>query len=376
MTLAVITCIPSPYQVELFDALARQEPGFRAIYSSRRDRSRNWNDPVLRHHAVFLDETPDARGELYRRMDAAELVVFADYSSRLVRKAMRCREAVGKPWCFWGERPGYHGLGRLGRMRRRILLGPLHRDHRVPIWGIGTWAVEGYREEFGDHRAYWNVPYFSDLERFRAASARRASSASVRIVYSGALIERKGVDLLAKAFRRLGRTHENVSLSVIGAGPLRPYMERLLGSEPRVHFHDFVSWDELPTLYAEGDVLCAPSRYDGWGLIVPEGMAAGMPVIASDRMGSALELIERGSNGWLVRANDEHRLYEALCEAVDTAPSRRTAMGIAAQSRAGAQDIAQGVPRFRAAIEGTLAAWRRSATPASLPAQPRAQTTL
>jgi glycosyltransferase involved in cell wall biosynthesis len=376
VTLAVITCIASPYQVELFDALARLETSFRAIYSSRRDRSRNWTDPVLRHDAVFLDETRQAKGELLRLMDSAELVVFADYSSRLVRKAMRRREAVGKPWCFWGERPGYHGLGYLGWMRRRILLAPLHRDHRVPIWGIGKWAVEKYREEFGDRRAYWNVPYFSDLARFRAASARRAPSAHVRIVYSGALVERKGVDLLAKAFRRLARTHEKVSLSVIGAGPLRPYMERILGSGPRVLFHDFVPWDELPTLYAAGDVLCAPSRYDGWGLIVPEGMAAGMPVVATARMGSALELVEQGTNGWLVRANDEDHLYEALREAVDLAPSRRTAMGLAAQTRAGEQDIAQGVPRFRAAMEGTLTAWRRSATPASLPVQPRAQTTL
>jgi glycosyltransferase involved in cell wall biosynthesis len=366
----VITSIPSPYQVELFDALAADEPGFRAVYVSRRDRHRSWADPPLRHHAMFLNEVGMASGEFHRWVEAAESVVFADYSCQAVREAMRRREASGKPWCFWGERPGYHGFGWLGQMRRRIRLAPLHRSRHVPIWGIGQWAVDEYRREFGDDRLYYDVPYFSNLERFRAASAaRRAEPDAVRILYSGALIKRKGVDLLAKAFRRLGQSRTSVTLSLIGAGPLRADIEsmlRPLGS--RVRFHDFVAWQDLPMLYAQADVLCAPSRYDGWGLIVPEGMAAGMPVIATQRMGSALELIDNGENGWLIRAGDENHLYEALCAAVDIAPSRRTAMGLAAQSRSAQQDISRGIECFRDAMEGTLAIWRRHAASPSIQA--------
>jgi glycosyltransferase involved in cell wall biosynthesis len=52
------------------------------------------------------------------------------------------------------------------------------------------------------------------------------------------------------------------------------------------------------------DVLCVPSRYDGWGLVVPEGLASGLPVIATDRMGAALEFVENGRNGWLIPAGD------------------------------------------------------------------------
>ena len=369
----IVTSIPSPYQVELFDALAAHEPGLQAIYCSRRDRSRSWDDPVLRHDAVFLDETPDAQGELFCLTDSAKLVVFADYAAKPVRQAMRRRAAAGKPWCFWGERPGYHGVGWLGRTRRRILLAALHEDDQVPIWGIGRWAVEGYRNEFGARRAYYNIPYFSDLERFRAASTGRLEAAAVRIVYSGALTKRKGVDLLAKAFRRLARARDNVTLSVIGGGPLRALMQRILYPvAPRVCFHDFVAWKELPILYAQGDVLCAPSRYDGWGLIVPEGMAAAMPVIATDRIGSALELLEPGQTGWRVRANDEDDLYRALCQAVDVTPERRREMGLTGQARAGAQDVVQGVRRFQRAVEGTLAVWRRSVTLSANAASARA----
>lgn len=374
MTVVVITSIPSPYQVELFDALAADEPGFRAVYVSRRDRSRSWADPKLQHRAMVLDEVGTANSELNRWVDEAGLVVFSDYSSRGVRDAMRRRAAAGKPWCFWGERPGFHGLGRLGQMRRRIGLAPLHRNRRVPIWGIGQWAVDEYRKEFGGGRLYCNVPYFSNLERFRAAGAGRTrASETIRFLYSGSLIKRKGVDILAKAFARLAEVRQNITLSVIGTGPLRPLMERILGTAaPRVRFHGFVTWPDLPKHYAQADVLCAPSRYDGWGLIVPEAMAAAMPVIATDRMGAALELIDHRGNGWLIGAGDEHRLFEALREAADMPPSRLRVMALAAQSRSGAQGIAAGMVRFRKAVEATSAVWHqgapRSSVRAKLPA--------
>ncbi len=359
MSCVVITCIPSPYQVELFDGLARRAPDFRAVYLSRRDHSRSWASRRLQHAAMVLDAAEPGYRQFFRWTEAADLVVFSDYSSKPVREAMRRRATLGKPWCFWGERPGYHGLGSLGRMRRRLHLAPLHRHRHVPIWGIGKWAIDGYRREFGDARPYWNVPYFSDLRRFRVASAARGAGCKpVRILYCGSLIRRKGVDILARAFHRLGRQRQEVTLSVAGTGPLRAFMERALSClGQRVRFHGFVPWEELPNAYAQADILCAPSRYDGWGLIVPEGMAAAMPVIATDRMGSALELLEHGRNGWRIGADDEDCLYAALCAAVDAAPAERLAMGISAQSRAAGQDVAEGVRCFGKAMEGTIAAW-------------------
>lgn len=358
VTTVVVTCIPSPYQVELFDELAKADPGFRAVYVWRRHASRRWDDPELRHPALFLDEAVTSRQEFFHSVESAELVVFADYSSLVVREAMRRRDAIGAPWCFWGERPGYHGLGALGRVWRQINLRPLHRGV-APIWGIGNWAIGEYRREFGDRRLYFNMPYFSDLNRFRAAaSARRTEPKTVRLLYSGALITRKGVDLLARAFRRLGRDRGNVTLSVIGTGPLRATMETIL--EPfasRVHFHDFVPWHALPALYAQADILCAPSRYDGWGLIVPEGMAAGMPVIATDRVGAAFDLVEHEKNGWLIRAGDEDALYNAICEAVDLTLDHRMEMATAAQSSASQQHTTEGVRRFRRAAERTVSIW-------------------
>ena len=107
---------------------------------------------------------------------------------------------------------------------------------------------------------------------------------------------------------------DHVRLRIVGEGELRDAVAQTLGPvSERVEFVGFKDWHELPGEYARADVLCVPSRYDGWGLVVPEGLASGLPVIATDRMGAALEFIETGRNGWLIRAGDEEALLE--CDA-------------------------------------------------------------
>ena len=95
---------------------------------------------------------------------------------------------------------------------------------------------------------------------------------------------------------------------IVGDGELRESLAQTLRPvSERVEFVGFKDWHELPGEYARADVLCVPSRYDGWGLVVPEGLASGLPVIATDRMGAALEFVENGRNGWLIPAGDQMR---------------------------------------------------------------------
>ena len=76
-------------------------------------------------------------------------------------------------------------------------------------------------------------------------------------------------------------------------------------------FAGFRQWHELPDVYRDHDVLVAPSRYDGWGLIVPEGLAAGMPVIGTAAMGSARDLVSQDA-GWVVAEDEIAPLAEAM----------------------------------------------------------------
>lgn len=317
MKVFLLTDSPSPYQVELFNEIAAQgDCELRVGYLRSRDPLRQWTPPELLHEAINLD----CGGAMRQAREAAresDLVVFNYYFHPQATELIGERASHGGPWCFWGERPGFRqpawaALG--GRLLRRWKLARLHQSS-VPIWGIGKFAIDEYRREFGPQRPYFNLPYFSDLERFGRAT-RNGRNERV-FLFSGSLIARKGVDLVARAFVQLACEFNDVRLRIAGDGDLRQSLVQLLQPvSDRVEFTGFKNWNELPELYASADVLCVPSKYDGWGLVVPEGLASGLPVIATDRMGAALEFVRTGVNGWLVPASDEMAILRAMREAM------------------------------------------------------------
>ena len=311
MKVFVLTDCPSPYQVELFNEIeAHGECALQVGYLRSRDPNRQWKPQAIRHAAIELNNGMSRAREAVRD---ADLVVFNYYRHSRAERLIDDRVASGGAWCFWGERPGLRQPAWAGRLLRKWKLSKLHASP-VPIWGIGQFAVDGYRREFGSQRPYFNLPYFSDLQRFKVSD--RGERMERVFLFSGSLIARKGVDLLARAFVRLASEVDNVRLKIVGEGELRETLAQTLRTvSEHVEFMGFKDWEELPGEYAQADVLCVPSRYDGWGLVVPEGLASGLPVIATDRMGAALEFVETGRNGWLIRAGDEDALLDAMREA-------------------------------------------------------------
>ena len=348
----VVTMIASPYQVELFDALeAAARLDFSAIYTQRDMGGRRWRTPQPRHRHGFAD-TPDGRADARREVAAADLVVFSGYLGAAFASLIRRRARAGGATAFWGERPGFHLPGFIGRIGRAIAQRRL-RACSAAVWGIGEWAVEGYRREFGD-RLFLNVPYFRDLSRYLAIPRDATREGPTRFLFSGELSRRKGVDRLAEAFLELSRAGVEARLSLLGDGEWRADLQRRLAPlGDRVAFLGFRQWSELPDLYASHDALCAPSRHDGWGLIVPEGLAAGMPVIATSAMGAARDLVDV-ANGWICPPDDSAALAEAMaaCAALD-GPARR-AMIVAGREAARRVDLPAGVERFHDAVERTL----------------------
>jgi len=341
----VLTDIPSPYQVEFFNQIeACGICQLQVGYLRGRDPERHWNPPPLNHDSLTLDSSTAALSACRAAARQADLVVFNYYRHSQAEELIEQRAKQSKPWCFWGERPGLRKPQVAGTWFRKWKLKALRKSH-APIWGIGRFAIEQYRREFGKDRAYQNLPYFSNLDRF---SCERGSSRSERVfLFAGSLIERKGVDLLARAFVRVAREHPNVRLKIAGAGPMEEALGRTLQPvRERVEFVGFKYWNELPELYASADVLCVPSRYDGWGLVVPEGLAAGLPVIATDKMGAALEFVRTGTNGWLIRAGSEESVFDALCQAALLGYSELAQLAQQARASVSEHTLSHGAERF------------------------------
>lgn len=317
MKLTVTTHIPSPYQVELFDALVRsKEVELNVIYSERVGAGRSWGSPKLSHQSAFLNGDTD-HSIVRRWVLESDLLVCGWYGDARMRALFSERSQADSQSVLWGERPQQRWPV-LSRFRRRLLLRSL-LSSSLPIWGIGSWAVEGWKAEFGKDRPYFNVPYYSDLGRF--GSPERTFGETRTIIFSGSLIARKGIDLLANSFAKLAPEYPLLRLVILGTGPMEKELRMTLKNvADRVAFRGFVDWSALPTEYRSGDMLFAPSRYDGWGLIVPEGLASGLPVLATHKMGAALDLIHENVNGWIIDADDQAAVTDAVrrCATIST----------------------------------------------------------
>lgn len=133
----------------------------------------------------------------------------------------------------------------------------------------------------------------------------------------------KGFDLLIRAFARLCEENARVRLEIAGDGPERSALEELArraGVSERVKFHGFV--EDVPGFLGGINVFVNPSRWEAFGNTLVEGLAAGLPCIASRIHG--LPEIGEDMVRW-VRAGDVEDLYGAMRESVGLrySPARR-----------------------------------------------------
>jgi glycosyltransferase involved in cell wall biosynthesis len=159
-----------------------------------------------------------------------------------------------------------------------------------------------------------SIPYCCNLDSFLAIPRPRTRAGNVRFLYCGQLIPRKGVDLLMRAFCEVAEQHHNVTLTLVGDGPLQSELAAAVPEplRPQVRFTGFQPVDALPKFFADADVFVIPSRHDGWGVVVNQAVAAGLPVIASDAVGAAADLVAEGKNGYIVPAGETAPLAAAM----------------------------------------------------------------
>lgn len=145
-----------------------------------------------------------------------------------------------------------------------------------------------------------------------------AEGSGRRFLYVGRLVERKRPIELAHGFIRAVPQLGQSTLTFVGDGPLRPELEALARSSlGRVRILDRAEGLQLAALYLEADVLVVPSVREVWGLVVNEGLAAGLFVVATDEVAAAIDLLEAGS-GIVIPADDPERLVDALVLAADS----------------------------------------------------------
>lgn len=150
-------------------------------------------------------------------------------------------------------------------------------------------------------------------------------------LFVGRLIPEKSVDVLLRAWQLLldqVLLSEPPLLLLVGDGPLRESLENSLSDElrPYVRFVGFYNQSQLPACYALCDTLILPSSFEPWGVVVNEAMNAGKPVILSDVVGSAQDLVVQGKNGLIFPSGNAAALASATARTFGAEDIRDTAV--------------------------------------------------
>jgi glycosyltransferase involved in cell wall biosynthesis len=189
--------------------------------------------------------------------------------------------------------------------------------------------------------------------------ARNRNDGEVRILFVGRISPEKGVHVLLEAFHEVWRHNPHVRLTLVGgpsiarhewelsdapwtrgldrfyAGDYSQMLEDSLDPEvaPQVTMTGFVPHEEIVEQYRRADLLVCPSIWDEPFAVPPlEGMAAGLPVVAS-AAGGFLECVEDGQTGFLVPPGDSQALAAAISSLVEDRELRER-LGAAGRDRA------------------------------------------
>jgi len=162
------------------------------------------------------------------------------------------------------------------------------------------------------------IPNGVDVSKFNPQGSRKlreSLNADFIVLYVGRLVYRKGIHYLIDSMELVTEGSSKVILLVVGDGPLKRHLKERaleLGLDKSIVFLGKVVDDELPDIYRSSDVLVMPSLYgESLGIVALEGMASGLPVIASS-VGGLKEVVSDGVTGLLLKSVSPKTIAEAI----------------------------------------------------------------
>jgi glycosyltransferase involved in cell wall biosynthesis len=345
---------PTPFRTVMLDRVAtRPELDLTALYAGSTVQRRTWTiEP--RHRTVFLEgrrvpglyralrhEYPVSLG-IFRALAEAEpeVVVVSGWSTFASQAAAAWCRARGVPYVLLVEsnerdaRPGWR------RAVKSAVVPPILRG-AAEVLVVGRLAHESMLARGVDPERISLFADTIDVGEFGAAfdrllprrDALRADAGigqdDVAVLSVARLAPEKGPDTLVRAIA-LARDPRLV-LVLAGSGAEREPLQSLAaGLGVRLVVLPDVPWERIVERFVLADVFALLSRHEPWGVVVNEAAACGLPLVVSDRVGAAFDLVVDGLNGVLVPADDPAAAGDAI-RLLATDPERRRAAGRASR---------------------------------------------
>ena len=297
---------------------------------------------------------------------AAPFTWFPQTLARLLGKRV-----IVKMTLMGGDDVGGLGGGVQGSMNRSVF------ERADAVISISRPMSDAYRATALDARRLVEMPQGVDVERYRPASPEERRELRRRLglaeegpllVFVGAIFHRKGADIAARAFAKLAAERPTLQLAMVGMDdttydPVDLPEERTFclalkqelreaGLADRVRFSGVV--DDVQNWMRAADVFVFPSRREGFGTVMVEAMAVGLPCVLAPIDGIAATVFRHGEDGVIVEGEDPEVWARAI-EALLADPERAAAMGGAARAQACARYSFEVVcDRYEALYEALL----------------------
>lgn len=197
------------------------------------------------------------------------------------------------------------------RLIKRLYLSTIFADSKIFGLPGGTKTHHQLFRHYGmSENRICLMPMVVNNNRFAITGAR--TQAKFRFLYVGRIVAVKNLHIMLNAFVKGFKNNPNVELRIVGDGDLLGKLYTQYREYDNITFAGAKFGAELEHEYKLASSFVLPSSYEPWGLVVNEAMAAGLPVIASDQVGAAWDLIDGHNTGFIFKHDDSEDLKDKM----------------------------------------------------------------
>lgn len=345
--LAIITTHPIQYNAPWFELLTARNKIIVKVFYTRGHSGQNgdfdagfgkvikWDIPLLNgYDHTFVKNVSEKPGtehfkgiinpSLTREIEewGADAILVFGWSFQSHLKCLRYFH--GKlPVLFRGDSTLLDEDGGVRKIIRRIILKWVYRHVDIALYP-GTNSKAYFVAHGLKERQLAFAPHAIDNKRFSEDDYNLSQQArswrkelgyredDIVLLFAGKLEPKKDPGILLELLKRMGNSR--IKVLMVGNGELENELKGKAEALGAVQFINFQNQTIMPVVYRLADIFILPSKGPGetWGLAINEALACGRPVIASDKVGGAVDLIRPGMNGYIFKAGNVDDLEDKV----------------------------------------------------------------
>lgn len=346
---------------------SREPFEWRTLFADRRLEDLSSRECAHAITSALADDDPDAVAIVgYARPESHAALKWCE-AHRQPRLLLSETQEIDHPRVWWKEAIKRQ---RVMRYSAGLVGGPRHRDYLIKLGMPAAKIALGY-DAVDNAR-------FAQLAGEARQAGRPASGVPARPYFLSVnrFVPEKNLTRLIDAYSQYRSPAKSATpwdLVLCGAGECQPAIERHiadLGLTEAIHLPGFLQDFDLAPYYAFASAFVHPSVMEPWGLVVNEAAVCGLPLLVSDRAGSAQTLVADppGTSGFRFDPYDVDQMTQRLEQVAHLPEADRLAMG----ARAAALVAAWGPDRF---ARGVVEAWQLAEHPTSHTLRTRSEVT-